>query len=243
MLGENEQDGLSRWARIERQLRQDIELGGLAPGSRLPSEHLLAERFGVNRHTVRRALSALQERGLVRVEQGRGTFVEEEPVSFSVGRRTRFTTAAHGDGKLRSQTLIRSYELPAREEAARCLDLKPGATLTCLEVQGYVDKRPMLLGYHHFDSQRFPDIVSAYLETNSITRALQRFGITDYVRRETQITAVLPASEQARLLKQPANRPALRTEWFNVDSDGRPVEYGITLHAGDRSQIVVSNTS
>lgn len=79
MLGTDDRDGLSRWARIERELREDIELGGLVPGSRLPSEHLLAERFGVNRHTVRRALSALQERGLIRVEQGKGTFVGRNP--------------------------------------------------------------------------------------------------------------------------------------------------------------------
>lgn len=241
MLGEEERDGLSRWARIERQLRQDIELGGLEPGSRLPSEQLLAERFGVNRHTVRRALSALQERGLIRVEQGRGSFVEEEPVSFSVGQRTRFTTQARGDGRARRQDLVRAYDLPAREEAARALGLDAGTPLTCLEVLGFVDRRPMILGYHYVESGRFPDFVAAYEKAGSITRALQSFGVGDYVRRETQITAVLPTAAEARLLKQPANRPALRTEWFNVDEAGRPVEYGITLHAGDRSQIVVAN--
>lgn len=241
MLGTDDRDGLSRWARIERELREDIELGGLVPGSRLPSEHLLAERFGVNRHTVRRALSALQERGLIRVEQGKGTFVEEEPVNFSVDQRTRFTTAAHSDGRTRSQRLVRAYELPARAEAARCLQLRAGAPLICIEVQGLVDSRPMLVGYHHFDARRFPDIAQAYQETGSITRALQRYGISDYQRKETQIAAVLPTAAEARLLKQPANRPALRTEWFNIDEAGLPVEYGITLHAGDRSQIVVAN--
>lgn len=237
----DEQEGLTRWARVERQLRDDIDLGGLPPGSRLPSEHLLAERFGVNRHTVRRALSALQERGLVRVEQGRGTFVEEAPVSFSVDQRTRFTTAAHGDGRDRRQQLVRCFELPARPEASQALGLKAGAPLICIQVVGFVDRRPMLLGYHHFDAARFPQIGEAYRETDSITRALQRCGVADYVRRETQITAVLPTAEEARLMKQPANRPALRTEWVNVEPDGRPVEYGITLHAGDRSQIVVAN--
>lgn len=235
------QDGLSRWARVERQLRDDIALGGLAPGSRLPSEHQLAERFGVNRHTVRRALSALQERGLVRVEQGRGTFVEEEPVSFSVGQRTRFTTAARSDGRARRQQLVRSYELPARPEAAAALDLEQGTPLICLETVGFVGRRPMLLGYHHFEAGRFPGIAAVYRETGSITRALQHFGVGDYIRQETQITAILPTADEARLLKQPATRPALRTEWRNVEPDGRPVEYGVTLHAGDRSQIVVAN--
>lgn len=241
MMAGDEQNGMTRWARVERQLRDDIALGGLAPGSRLPSEHLLAERFGVNRHTVRRALSALQERGMVRVEQGRGTFVEEAPVSFSVGQRMRFTTAARNDGRDRRYQLVRCYQLPAREEAARALSLAVGAPLICIQVIGFVDRRPMLLGDHYFDATRFPAIAEAYRETDSITRALRQLGVDDYVRRETQITAVLPTAEEARLLKQPANRPALRTEWVNVEPDGNPVEYGITLHAGDRSQIVIAN--
>ena len=52
---------------------------------------MLSERFGVNRHTVRRAISTLVEQGLLRVEQGRGTFVAEDVVEFVVGERTRFT--------------------------------------------------------------------------------------------------------------------------------------------------------
>ncbi|QBC42426.1 hypothetical protein C1H71_01845 [Iodobacter fluviatilis] len=58
---------------------------------RLPNETDLATRFAVNRHTIRRALQAIEAQGLVRIEQGRGTFVQEELIDYQLGRRTRFS--------------------------------------------------------------------------------------------------------------------------------------------------------
>ncbi|HTM76631.1 MAG TPA: GntR family transcriptional regulator, partial [Devosia sp.] len=52
-----------------------IEAGTFKPGERLPTHRRLAERFGVSIGTVTRAVDTLSERGLVRGEIGRGTFV------------------------------------------------------------------------------------------------------------------------------------------------------------------------
>jgi DNA-binding GntR family transcriptional regulator len=70
------------WAQIEAQLAQRIESGGLQAGERLPPERELARSLGVSRMTVRQALGALAERGLVDRGVGRGTFVR--------GRVSRF---------------------------------------------------------------------------------------------------------------------------------------------------------
>ena len=59
------------------------------PGQRLPSEHVLAEQYGVNRHTVRRSLASLCQKGLVRITQGSGTYVEDFAVDLIIGKRTR----------------------------------------------------------------------------------------------------------------------------------------------------------
>ena len=65
------------WRQIAQQIEKEIRDRTLHPGDKLPTEWELTERFGVNRHTIRRALSALAEAGVVRAEQGRGTFVQE----------------------------------------------------------------------------------------------------------------------------------------------------------------------
>ncbi|MEU0937216.1 GntR family transcriptional regulator [Embleya sp. NPDC005971] len=70
---------LVRPAALYRQLataiRGDIESGEYPPGSLLPSESALTERYGVSRPTVRQALAALRTEGLVTVQRGRGSFV------------------------------------------------------------------------------------------------------------------------------------------------------------------------
>jgi DNA-binding FadR family transcriptional regulator len=60
-------------------LRDEIERGVFRPGERLPTEHVLAETFGVSRSVVREAISVLKSDGLVESFQGRGIFVSETP--------------------------------------------------------------------------------------------------------------------------------------------------------------------
>lgn len=60
---------------------QDLESrivnGDLAPGSRLPSERQLVDHYGVSRPGIREVLRRLEERGLIAVQPGRGSFVQE----------------------------------------------------------------------------------------------------------------------------------------------------------------------
>ena len=80
----------SFWIRIAADLAEAIARGVYSPGQRLPSEHALAEQFGVNRHTIRRSLANLCSQGLLRVTQGSGTYVEEFAVDLALAKRPRF---------------------------------------------------------------------------------------------------------------------------------------------------------
>ena len=80
-----------RWEAIAQALRDDIAAGRFQPGERLPNETALAERFAVNRHTLRQAVRSLAESGFVRVVHGRGTFVRELVLDYALQRRTRLT--------------------------------------------------------------------------------------------------------------------------------------------------------
>ncbi len=61
--------------RVHETLRRDILEGKLEAGSPLPSERVLAEEFGVNRHAVREALKRLEQAGLIRITHGGATRV------------------------------------------------------------------------------------------------------------------------------------------------------------------------
>ena len=60
------------YRRVVDALREDIVSGRSAVGDRLPTEDALCRRFGVSRHTVREALRAPREEGLVASRQGAG---------------------------------------------------------------------------------------------------------------------------------------------------------------------------
>lgn len=60
---------------IAEHLLAQVAAGTYPPGEQLPPEPVLAERMGVSRLTLREAVKDLRQRGVVRVQQGRGTFV------------------------------------------------------------------------------------------------------------------------------------------------------------------------
>src|SRR3954452_18672876 len=64
-----------RYEQVVRRLSADIAAGRLAPGERLPSERDLARALGVGRASVREALAALSNQGLLETRPGSGSFV------------------------------------------------------------------------------------------------------------------------------------------------------------------------
>ena len=75
----------------------------LCTGEKLPGETEIAETYRVNRHTVRRALATLAERGLVRAERGSGTYVEAiRRLAYPLRSRTRFSEIVGAGGQSRA---------------------------------------------------------------------------------------------------------------------------------------------
>lgn len=64
------------WQQVADDLRSELESGALAADARLPSEHELADQYGVSRDTIRRAIQELVNEDRLVVLQGRGTFVK-----------------------------------------------------------------------------------------------------------------------------------------------------------------------
>lgn len=232
-------NGVAVWRQISQALREDIGAGAYAPGERLPTEADLVRRFAVNRHTVRRAISDLQEDGLVRVEQGRGTFVHEDVIDYRLGRRTRFTETISAQRRTPGGALIRGFEMPADPSVAEALELNTGERVVVIERLGEADGRPMSIGTHYFPQSRFPTIVEEYERTGSVTAALAAFGVEDYVRASTRVRARRATADEARQLQQPANAPILQTEAINRDADGSPIEYGVSRFASERVQLII----
>ncbi len=230
--------GVARWHQIMRALEGEVAVGTLPPGGRLPTEAQLAQRFAVNRHTVRRALEEMSRNGLVRVEQGRGSFVTEDVLDYTVGPRTRFSEWIRRHNKEPSGVGLDLREVSADAAVAAGLGVPTGSAVLLLERLGLADGRPVGLSSHHFPAGRFPGLLAALREAPTITAALARVGVSDYRRQVTRVTARMPLPREAELLQLARGRPLLVTENVNVDAAGAVVEFGIGRYPTPRVQIV-----
>jgi len=235
----NRGSGMTLWLQIAARLEEQILAGTWKPGEQLPTEHSLADRFAVNRHTARRAVASLAEQGLVRIEQGRGTFVHEGVIDYRLGRRTRFSENLSAQKREPSGRLLRAEELPAAQPVATALGLRKRAPVIMIERLGEADGRPISVSSHYFSKARFPNVAELFRETGSITLALAKCGVSDYSRKWTKVTARAARAADARLLGQPTSRPILMTEGINIDTDGQPIEYSVSRWASDRVQFLV----
>lgn len=229
----------SVWSSIENALAADIASGRLAPGTRLEGEHRLAGHFGVNRHTVRQALGQLAAKGLVHVRHGLGTFVADVAVDYVLGRRTRFTENLSAGGFRGHHRFLESISTKASGMIAKGLAIRSGTQVHRVLALGEANDRPITLAEHYFPARRFKDLPERFAELGSISSALATYGVGDFTRSRSVLSARLPSPQVARWLGQSARRPVLFVEGINIDSSGVPVEFGRTWFAGDVVQLIV----
>lgn len=232
--------GVAVWRQIADTLRTEICDRAYADTGRLPGEGELASRFGVNRHTLRQAVAALQSEGLVRIEAGRGTFVQHGLLDYALSSRTRFTENLLRQGLLPSKQLLTARELPAPSRAAKELKLGKGAKVLMVETLDEANAQPIGMATAYYPAPRFAGLLEMLMHGTCTTEILRHFGVQDYLRQESRVTTQMPTEATARLLNQPTHRPLLCVECIDVDMDGVPIKYGETVFCGDRVQLVVS---
>lgn len=227
------------WKTIAETLEGEISRGHYRVGEKLPTEALLATRFGVNRHTVRRALSDMAERSIVRSRRGSGVFVQAPPTDYPIGRRVRFHQNVQASGRLPEKHVLRLETRPSDAPEAEMLLIEPGAPVIVYEGLSLANGTPVAHFESVFSKARFPDLTTSLQETSSVTEALRRNGVSDYIRQLTRIAAVRASATQALHLGVREGDPLLRSLSLNTDLDGNPVERGKTWFAGDRVTLTV----
>jgi len=232
--------GIAVWKQIADVLGNEIRDRAFTVTGKLPSENELAVRFGVNRHTLRQAVCALQVDGLVRIEPGRGTFVQHELLDYELSRRTRFSENLLRQGLLPSKQLLTAREIAAPARAVRALKLDASAKVLMVEMLDEANDQPIALATAYYPAQRFDGLLDMLNQGTCTTEILRYFGVEDYVRAKSIVTTQMPSDETARLLRQPTTRPVLCVECLDVDMDGKPIKYGETVFCGDRVQLAVN---
>ncbi|MCM2397113.1 phosphonate metabolism transcriptional regulator PhnF [Rhizobium sp. S95] len=234
------QKGVALWRQISDKIRANISAGEYDATGMVPPETVLAEQFGVNRHTIRSALAALGQEGIVRAMQGRGTMIEvKDRFNFPIGLRTRFTQGIGRQARDIEGFLLSSARELATAEVARWLKLAPGTEVIRLEAVRKADGRALSRATTWFPAARFEGIAEIFAKTGSVTKALSEFGVGDYLRDTTEITARHAEPDDVATLELTPGAIVLVTRALNTDLDGQPIQYSITRFPADRVQFTI----
>lgn len=229
------------WKTIVDALTREIAQELYAPGDKLPTEMQLAARFGVNRHTVRRALADMSERGITHSRRGAGVFVAHRPTDYPIGKRVRYTQNIQAAGRAPGKDILVLETRKATTREQKMLALDPGAPVHVCEGISTADGQPLALFRSVFPAERFPTLPQSLRELSSITATMMDLGVQDYTRARTRLTARPANATQARHLKLRDGAPLLRSRAVNVDENGIPVEFGTTWFAGDRVNLTIDD--
>jgi GntR family transcriptional regulator len=197
-------DSAPKYQQVKRVLREAVASRILLPQEALPTERDLAEGLGVSRITIRKAIGALAEEGLVHRRQGAGTFVTEEAsrIEKSFSKISSFSEDMKARGlEPRSEWLGRSIGTVTPEESLN-MGLSPGTAVFRFNRIRFADDFAMALEYSTIDASCLTSIdavgTSLYsaleAEGNRPRRALQRLRAISFDDVKTKLLGMAPGS-------------------------------------------------
>lgn len=234
----NRGSGIPLYRQIQQRLLDQIQSGELKPGNPLPSIQQIAARMGVSQMTVRQAVRALCEVGVIYSRQGKGTFISGIKLERDFRQVLSFTEETAARGATPSSKVLSFRIQPPNEAVKEALRLKEDDLVFCLRRVRYGDSVPMGIESSSLPVQLCPGLIETFDPTNSLYQELsEQYGIQLMVTDEV-IEVGKANAEDARLLKIAAGSPVFLFTRVSYLENGTPVEYVKSVYPGSRYKVV-----
>jgi GntR family transcriptional regulator len=226
---------IPKYYQVKRQL---LELTrAMAPGTPVPPERELAQRYVTSRTTVRQALAELVIEGRLLRMQGKGTFVAMPKVAQML-ELSSYTEGMRAQGLHPQTNILDTTYIGADDELAALLAVREGSRVLRIHRLRLADGEPMSVDASHLSARRFPGLRRSLERHPSLYEAL----LTDYgveiAEAQETIETGLADPRDARLLGVDVGMPLLLLSRHSFDSDGMPVEWAQSRYRGDRYKLV-----
>ena len=213
--------------------------GELAPGGMLPSESELCRAFPVSRSTVRQAIGALEDDGLVSRKQGRGTFVAEPRLHRKNETVYSFSSDVSAMGMTPSSAIIDFEVCEPPAEIIRTLELSgPGVPVYRFTRVRKADGQPIIFESSYYPCFIYPRLTRELLETHSLYSLLYEVGVIPGAALDTY-EAVLLSPEEAQFLDSEPGAPAFLARRRTRSESGLIYEFTKSVIRADRVKLDV----
>jgi DNA-binding GntR family transcriptional regulator len=208
---------------VASRIEQAIGDGSLKPGARLENEIALADRLGLSRPTVRRAIQELVGKGLLVRRRGLGTQVVQRPLTRKVELTSLFDDLERGSRLPTTQLLSRAV-IDADERVSEVLSVPSGVPILHIRRLRFADGVPLAI-LENFLASEFTELTEEELRTRGLYQLFRSRGTVISVARQ-RIGARSATLEESKLLEIKARGPVLTMDRTAYSNNGRAVEYG-----------------
>lgn len=226
-----------KYRRIEEILAARIRSGEYRPGAPMPPQRELSASLGVTLMTLRQALRALSDQGLVQQQPGRGTFVTPPPAAYRLQSLRSLADELRSQG-LDVTTTVRDARIRALPAAVRAaLGREAGSRGLRLERVRAVHGRPIVHQVSWVPEPYAARIGGEDFTVTPLYAALaERCGLAVAAANETIRPDTLPAA-LAEVLNRPAGSPVFVSERTTVGIDRAAILFDLATIDGRRMQI------
>ncbi len=227
---------IPKYLQISAWLKGLIQSGRYKNGEKLPSEMELSKICGVNRNTLRQALSELVTEGILRKEKGTGTFVSSStPVTLKhkLQKISSFGDDLNGIG-LQEKSIILSKSIEeAKEHVAKTLILGSDNTVIAVRRLRTGNNIPLIYEESYLPGNMFKDILEMDL-TGSMYKIISKHFHILLSRSAQTIRAVNLKGKITTLLNLPENAAGFYMESVTFNDNNIPIEVLCAYYRGDK---------
>ncbi|MGE9549744.1 phosphonate metabolism transcriptional regulator PhnF [Erwinia amylovora] len=225
---------------IAAQLEQELS-SNYRCGEYLPPEKQLAERYAVNRHTLRRAVDELVNKGLVQRRQGIGILVLMRPYTYPLHSQARFSQNLMEQGGDPGSERLLAVLRPANAEIAAALGLAEGDTVVHLRTLRRVNGVPVCVINHYLADLRWWPKLQQF-NSGSLHEFMRRELALDLSRTQTRITARRAQAKESKLLEVSLHAPLLCVRTLNTCTGSEQLaEYSVSLTRADMIELTLEH--
>lgn len=237
----DESNPIPKYLQISVWLKELIQTGRYKPGEKLPSEVELSKMCGVNRNTLRQAISELAVKGLLRKEKGTGTFVTAPATAVlrqKLERISSFTELMQDSGITQSTRVLSKSIEDADDIIARALFLGSNNQVVVVRRVRIGDGIPYIYEESYLPYDGFRDILEMDLTGSMYHLISERFKVV-LARCKQTISAVNLDPKIARILELPVNAAVIFMESLTFDEKNIPIEMLYSYHRGDKYKLEI----
>lgn len=227
---------VAKYEEVLKDLSQSIS--EMQPGERIAGEQALAAQYGVSAMTVRRALQVLIQAKRIVGVRGRGTFVAQPTVTKRMVMAS-FTDSMKAAGMTAHARVLSASIGPATPEAAADLGIHKTDQIVTIERLRFGDDTALSIDRTVLNAASVPGLLGEDLTGSLYDLLYRKYGM-NLSRAESRVSAVLPDTEQAALLKIAATQPCLRVHSRSITEEGTIAEQTTSLYRGDRYELSIN---